>query len=121
MDAEKKAIYQAEAVFLKSHQKIKLSLEVCLGLARTLTPIDILILPGKRPMASITKKGRIIRLPAWARNPLILCHELAHHVADDFSHGKKFRMAYIRLVKNCLGWSKGNELSKSIRKELEAK
>lgn len=48
--------------------------------------------------------GRVITLGVWARQPVVILHEIAHHLAGlDAEHGPHFTAVMLKLVRAVLG------------------
>jgi hypothetical protein len=48
--------------------------------------------------------GRVITLGVWARQPVVILHEITHHLAGlDAEHGPHFTAVMLKLVRSVLG------------------
>jgi len=65
----------------------------------------ILVEAGKGGGYATYRYGRrIISLGVWARQPFILLHEIAHHLAPSYvNHGPEFASIFLKLTRQVLG------------------
>ena len=65
--------------------------------------------------------GDVINVPVWARNELIVLHELAHSLrigsnSEHSSHGWLFCNTFLKLVKHFMGKETHDKLKQSFKK-----
>lgn len=87
--------------------------------------------PGCRYIAVRDGRGRrsaagqncghfgVIKLPRWARNPLVVLHEVAHAVQPrrTAAHGPEFARIYLDLVRRWIGPRTAVRLNTAMRRE----
>jgi len=111
-DNQKARVYRAERILQDHKSSMKpMTIPECQKFVnRVLARQSIIKTYGKRYIAVERGKGggrasgRVITLGVWARQPVVILHEIAHHLAGlDAEHGPQFTAVMLKLVRSVLG------------------
>tara|TARA_B100000029_G_C17549308_1_gene949522 strand:- start:1257 stop:1763 length:507 start_codon:yes stop_codon:yes gene_type:complete len=103
-DFQRTKLYRFEADVLEKHPLNKiLTLNECIKLARKYNP-EIVVKDGRgRRHAGASFEEQLITLPIWSRQTVIVLHEVAHTLVNDYKyphHGAEFVGTLIGLLSN---------------------
>jgi|SRR5688572_8246986 len=123
-DFQRNKVYSWERVTFTSdeHYKGSLTLEECKELAAKMYGARVVVKDGRgrsHAGACVSKRVATITLPIWARNPLVVAHEVAHiqnyrFSKDSSAHGGVFMWFFIELLSKHCGKDR-DTLTKSAR------
>ena len=116
-DNQKARVYKAERILQDHKSSMKpMTIGECQKFVnRVLARKAIIKIYGKRYIAVERGKGggrasgsaysgRVITLGVWARQPVVILHEIAHHLAGlDAEHGPHYASVMLKLVRSVLG------------------
>ena len=116
-DNQRARVYKAERILQDHKSSMKpMTIDDCQKFVnRVLARKTIINIYGKRYIAVERGKGggrasgtvysgRVITLGVWARQPVVILHEIAHHLAGlDAEHGPHFVSVMLKLVRSVLG------------------
>ncbi|NDC49477.1 MAG: hypothetical protein EBZ61_10445 [Micrococcales bacterium] len=116
-DNQKARVYKAERILQDHKSSMKpMTIGECQKFVnRVLARKAIIKIYGKRYIAVEKGKGggrasgsaysgRVITLGVWARQPVVILHEIAHHLAGlDAEHGPHYASVMLKLVRSVLG------------------
>ncbi len=116
-DNQKARVYAAERILQDHKSSMKpMTIPECQKFVnRILARKTIIKVYGKRYIAVEAGKGggrargnyysgRVISLGVWARQPAVILHEIAHHLAGlDAEHGPHYAAVMLKLVRQVLG------------------
>jgi putative metallohydrolase (TIGR04338 family) len=117
-DSQKSKVYRAERLAWSVYDQPTtqpISLHECQKIAnavsRTLKlrePIAVIAIGGRSWWRSARANEiwgcRTIKLPQWAQTKVVVCHELAHHVAGlSHGHNGRFVSSFIQLTRRFIG------------------
>ena len=116
-DNQKAKVYKAERILQDHKSSMKpMTIGECQKFVnRVLARKAIIKIYGKRYIAVERGKGggrasgsaysgRVITLGVWARQPVVILHEIAHHLAGlDAEHGPHYASVMLKLVRSVLG------------------
>jgi putative metallohydrolase (TIGR04338 family) len=116
-DTQKARVYRAERILQDHKSSMKpMTITECQKFVNRVLARQLIIKSyGKRYIAVERGKGggrasgtyysgRVITLGVWARQPAVILHEIAHHLAGlDAEHGPHYAAVMLKLVRAVLG------------------
>lgn len=117
-DSQQSKVYRAERLAWSVYDQPTtqpIPLHECQKMANAISqtlklrePIKVIAIGGtgwrRRALAKERWGWRTIKLPQWAQTRVVVCHELAHHVAGlSHGHNGRFVSSFIQLTRRFIG------------------